>query len=134
MILEVFGKHKFGDDFIDSLIVYASEYLNIPDDIHIILSFKNLGGIAGTCAGQYLDEGVMEIQVNRGLDSVEFTRTIFHEMVHCKQMIEGDLVQGTPNKWKGVTFHARSYFEYPWEIQAYEYETLMEKEWYATNR
>ena len=48
-------------------------------------------------------------------------------MVHVKQYIKGELQSGIgnqPSRWKGKEYDV-SYFEAPWEQEAYELERVM---------
>lgn len=53
-------------------------------------------------------------------------RNLAHELVHCKQLILGEM-NSTNYKWKGVDYShvAEDYMDQPWEIEAYEAEDML---------
>lgn len=55
-----------------------------------------------------------------------FLLTIFHELVHAKQIADGRLVLGLPSRWNGEPYDVY-YQDLPWEIEAYALEKQMFK-------
>ena len=72
--------------------------------------------------GKYRD---FEIEVAKGKSVRETLMTIAHEMVHLKQFVMGELKDGvvpaTTSVWKGKIVNERkvSYWDLPWEIEAF---------------
>ena len=57
----------------------------------------------------------------------EILRTIFHELVHVKQYIAGELTsEGEIMRWNG-TVYIGAYELLPWEVEAFELEEVMMK-------
>lgn len=131
MFLELETKSPLSQDRLDEIFVFADDYLTLPENAYITLRFVDLGEVAGYCDEEDLEEGMIAIEINSGIDTEEeLVRTIFHEMVHCRQILEGSLVQGNPSTWKGIEFDG-PYGELPWEIEAYKLEGDMVNEFYA---
>lgn len=73
------------------------------------------------------DEGELYIHAHEKLNKENLTRTIFHEMVHLKQLITG---RWDPERltWEGQVYDC-AYSERPWEIEAFEQEDLLYAEY-----
>jgi Zn-dependent peptidase ImmA (M78 family) len=126
MIYEVNSMPKsISYDFLDSVVSFAADYLNL--DIDIIIEFKRLKKYQhGFC--EY-DEEETIITISNKLDVKEITSTLFHEMVHVKQHVNGQLLRGYI--WLGKTYDC-SYNELPWEVEAFELEQKMMSEFALT--
>lgn len=111
-------------DFMDSVISHAVKFLDIKN-VEIEIDFKKLGNIAANVDFDE-DENLVEICVNENLwrKEEEFERTIFHELVHVKQMIDGRLDNSYPSKWCGIIYTC-AYYDLPWEKEAYALEEKM---------
>jgi len=93
-----------------------NQLLNEYNDIDILVTVKtNLdNAVDGWCQQNSSDD--YEIEVERNLNDEYFIKTICHEMVHVKQGVTGELVNGTT--WRGKEYSN----EQPWEIEAYQLE------------
>jgi hypothetical protein len=74
----------------DDVVVYCRGKLEIPTDIHISIEYEDLSddGVKGWAydAG---DDGEYDIEIEQTLSVAETIKTVCHEMVHIKQMIDG---------------------------------------------
>ena len=128
MLYEVVNKPKKVDyELLDSLLSFGSDYLELEEDIYLILEFhkKMEPHIHGYCLYDY-DE--ICIEVNSRLTTEEMIVAIFHELIHVKQYESGDLMyDGKTSFWKGSLVEG-DYKFLPWEEEAYRIEKeMMEK-------
>jgi hypothetical protein len=104
----------------DKVVVFACDFLDLDVDLEI--EFR------GTESGGYVDfeEGEdVVVGINPKQSKNELIRTIFHEMVHVKQYVVGDLShENSDNLWKGEVVDL-PYSDRPWEKEAYEQEEAM---------
>ena len=100
---------------LDSLICFAAGYLDLDEDLELEIVFSNLG--EGKCGHVEYDEELYEVYLNKCLSEEEFIRTLFHEMVHVKQIFNGEYDPDT-SMWNGVVYKV-DYSELPWEKEAY---------------
>jgi hypothetical protein len=113
-------------ELIDKAIVHATNFLDIKNaDLNI--SFKRLGGVAAN-VDYFKEENTIDMEIDSEIWRYkdEFERTIFHEFVHAKQIMDGRLNIDYPSKWYGVEYNC-SYFDLPWEKEAYTLEEEMMK-------
>lgn len=113
-------------ELIDRAIKHGTNFLGIKD-VDIEISFKKLGGVAANV--DYFDEENtidMEIETEIWRYKDEFERTIFHELVHAKQIMDGRLNIDYPSTWDGIVYTC-SYYDLPWEKEAYALEEEMMK-------
>ncbi len=128
MIYFVGDRPKRFENFdFDSVILFAHKFLKLPDDLELEIEFealpKHMQGEAD------YDDEIALITLSSRITKTELIPTIFHEMVHIKQMINRDLIVGIGNKrtkWKGKYFTG-DYYEFPWEIEAFQLEENMMK-------
>lgn len=120
-------------EFLDKIIAFACQYLNLYfEELHI--TFESMNHTAAYVDFDIVDE-VVEMTLNDRLYKFkgELERTIFHEMVHVKQIQSGKLSTTTPARWLGNTYENYNYHELPWEIEAYALEEVMYQEWENQN-
>jgi hypothetical protein len=130
MILLTETKAPLSEERLDQVFAFAESYLSIPESAYVTLRFVSLDGVSGYCEEEDAEEGMVIIEIDKGLISEEdIITTIFHEMVHCRQILDGSLVQGNPSSWKGVEYDG-NYHELPWEVEAYAIEGDMVREFY----
>lgn len=119
MIYEVYDKPaNVSYEKLDAIIYHACKELDIANEI--MIEFDNLGGVAGNCD---VEEDIIELTINNTslVKGNELALTIFHELVHAKQILDGRLVQGeglTPSSWCGIIYTCE-YKKLPWEVEAY---------------
>ncbi len=121
MYYTAYAKPKIlSSKLMDKVVVFACDFLNLDVDLEI--EFK------GVESGGYVDfeEGEdIVVGINPKQSKHELIRTIFHEMVHVKQYVEGDLShEDSANLWKGEVVDV-PYMDRPWEKEAYEQEEAM---------
>lgn len=108
---------------LDRMICYAADYLGFNDDLQFEFKLRKLG--EGKCG--YVDyeedEDTYEIVLNSSLSEQEFIRTLFHELVHVKQMVNEEY-NPEESTWFGVVYTC-DYENLPWEKEAYVLEEEM---------
>ena len=73
-----------------------------------------------------------EVELNCDSPVFEITSTIFHELVHVKQIAEGRYVQGNlrkKNRWLGKIWRDTDPTKFPWELEAYDMEEALYEKW-----
>lgn len=130
MFLEVEGDCPVKMSMLDKIVSFAASYLQIDEDAWLTIKFSEQmeQNVCGWCDEIDIEEKWVEIEVNSNLCLIDMITTIFHEMVHCKQILDGRLVQGFPSIWKGIAYGGQ-YSELPWEIEAYRLERKMVEEY-----
>lgn len=81
------------------------------------------------------------IEVSSELSTIEFIKTVIHEMIHVKQYATGQMKerfkQGRKTYWKDKDYTDSSYSKSPWEREAYrKQETVFKsfmQEWLEIN-
>lgn len=118
--------------WLDKIIAFASDYLNLPDiDLTIHFHDEGFHGAAGFADGDEYEGWVIEINTEVA-DFEELVRTIFHELVHVAQIVTGRYIRGESGKlarWEGNVVKEKNYFDLPWEKEAYENESVMWANW-----
>jgi hypothetical protein len=121
LLYEVDNKpKKLSFDLLDRAIYFASEFLGLTNLNWLNVEFETLKKHQyGFCL--YDDEEIV-ITVAKRLSVHDIIVTIFHEMIHVKQYIDGRLEEGS--RWMGQVYNC-DYNELPWEKEAFELEKLM---------
>ena len=126
------GCHGLSMDFLDEVLDFGQYYLGLDSDFIIKLVFlSDLGKqVWGYCNGLEDEDYVIEISSN--INTSDMVETIFHELVHVKQIIDGRLDEDG-RTWKGKTYDTTKtpYKELPWEIEAFRLQRLMTKEFFS---
>lgn len=119
-------------DFLDEVLDFGQYYLGLDSDFIIKLVFlSDLGKqVWGYCNGIEDEDYVIEISSN--INTSNMVETIFHELVHVKQIIDGRLDEDG-RTWKGKTYDTTKtpYKELPWEVEAFRLQRLMTKEFFS---
>lgn len=105
--------------------------LDLPENTHISIQFNSKLVIQDHASVIDLDDdeedGVQwyEIEINSKLPADLIIRSIFHEMIHIKQLSTGRLryIKGVPH-WLGKPHLDTPYNRQPWEIEAYDKEEI----------
>lgn len=87
------------------------------------INLMKLKGYHGTCLD--LDNREYQIEVDKKLGlGDDFTTTIFHEMVHVKQLVYREF-------FTECNFYSshEEYMNLPWEIEAYELQEVLLEQW-----
>lgn len=118
--------------FLDEVLDFAQYYLGLDSDFIIKIVFLgNLGHkVWGYCNGLEDEDYVIEVSSN--INTNDIVETIFHELVHVKQIIDGRLDEDG-RTWKGRTYDTDKipYKELPWEVEAFRLQRLMTKEFFS---
>jgi hypothetical protein len=93
----------------------------------VYIEIKKLKDAHGYCLE--LDKREYEIEIDQRLKGDDLITTVFHEMIHVRQ--------GVRKQYQNInTINYKTYDEYmklPWEIEAYELQEVMLKEWNKKN-
>ena len=112
-------------DLLRKALAYASNYLKLDEDTFVDITFTRDCSAYGYAMD--IEPGEYEIEINSNNSVQEMIHTLFHELVHVKQYVYGELVSGEgnkPSKWKGKVCRA-DYADQPWEIEAYDLDKKM---------
>jgi hypothetical protein len=113
-------------DDLDGFVLLAYQFLEIPADVPLEIEFdEDLE--AFQCGNCDVDEDVIYVSLNPSMNLEDISRTLFHEMVHAKQILEGRLILGNakdPTTWNEKTYN-EEYEQLPWEIEAFQKENEM---------
>jgi hypothetical protein len=120
---------KIAEELISSAISFSLDFLELNIlDYELCISFERNSNICGYAD---LNEEEITITLNPSMTVSEILTTLFHEMVHVRQMINGTLVMGNfvrRTLWAGQEYIKSSYEDLPWEVEAFALEELMTKE------
>jgi hypothetical protein len=127
MIYEAINQpKKLETDLLDRAVLFACKYLKI--DLDLVIEFETLSkGQYGFCD---FDEDETIITLAKRLSVKDAIRTLFHELVHVKQHVDGRLERGYI--WCGRVYEC-DYTELPWEIEAYDLEEKMMEQFYGSH-
>lgn len=118
MNFEIYDKPESLDyEILDSAMFHALEFLELKPSLPIQVYFENLE----PCVHGYCDveDSQIFLNVSSELSQVETVQTLFHELIHAKQFLEGKIdFDAWPNT---------SHSNLPWEIEANEIEQLIWK-------
>lgn len=128
MIYEVINQPKRIETvLLDSAVSFACEYLQL--DIDLIVEFDTLQ--KHQCGYCDYEEGEVIVTIAKRLSKKEAIQTLFHELVHAKQYVEGRLEDGY--KWLGKVYED-DYRKLPWEVEAFDLEEKMMEAFYGGNQ
>ena len=117
---------KISVEELDEVIVYASKYLDINNEILLKISFtSSIDPVFGYYEG--IDDDEYQITINSKISYEDIVETLFHELVHLSQHIRGDFDQDM-RMWKGKKYDS-SYFDLPWEKEAFYHQEIMMEEY-----
>ena len=114
-------------------MAFCYDYLGIDDNLELEISFVNDFESNQTGDSDINEDGTAEINISNKLIRKEVIATIFHELVHIKQIWKKELVIGegfTPSKWYGKE-HMNNYLLLPWEEEAFRLENEMMRIFYV---
>ena len=110
----------------DKMVCFAADFLGIDGTLEVYFDGEFDDGCCGYCEYDP-EEEELSIYINPKHDKHDIVNTFFHEMVHVKQYLKGELESGIgkqSSRWKGKEYNT-SYFDAPWEREAYELEKVM---------
>jgi len=125
MIYEVVNQPKRIETvLLDSAVSFACSYLQL--NVDFVIEFETLK--KHQCGFCDYDEDEVIVTIAKRLSQKDIIRTLFHELVHVKQYIDGRLDHGY--KWFGIVYED-DYDKLPWEIEAYKLEEKMMESFYG---
>lgn len=97
---------------------------------YIDITIKKIKDAQGYC----LDCGdrEFEIEIDQRLKGEDLLTCVFHEMVHVKQGVRGELkdISYTAKQWKGEEYINLIYdYDHPWEEEAYHLQEEILEAW-----
>lgn len=104
-----------------------------------VFSRKNFENETGAAGMVYpYAEGLITMDLDSRMGMDKLIHTIAHEMVHVKQIAKGQLsYDGKKIFWKGKRYYPKrmSYYDHPWEIDAWRNEkVLASRVWYTLEK
>jgi hypothetical protein len=128
-MLTILGKPKRIDGkIIIDACYFALEFLQIEKAvIEICVEFEHISADAGYCDWDE-DDRVATITLGKDGSINDLLKTLFHEFVHVKQFVVGDLIPGFNLKWRSEPNLDRDLVEYedlPWEKEAFALENKL---------
>ncbi len=113
----------------DAVVWFVSNYLPRHKlDIEVRHRGLKREGVQGWCnieGDTYRPRSFM-IEIHNRLDESEYLRTLFHELVHVKQFVRGELKDKRSKKyWKDEDISDIEYDNDPSEIEALQMEDLL---------
>ncbi len=133
MLYETVTGKKFSK-VIDDAMTFIVNHLDLPSHVWVDITMQKLPeGSCGGCVdlGDDGDHHYFDLDINNNLTQQEIVRTIFHEMKHVEQTVNGRLDQRT---WCGIDYTGVAYNDRPWEKEAYEFESRTISEYNRVNR
>lgn len=123
--------HNVSLENLDCILTFSMDYLDFDTDIPLTISFEvDYDEQSGFIE---VDEDEIVLAINPKLEGEELVRTVFHELVHAKQILTGQYVPGEgklPGTWNGVMYTC-DYYDLPWEKNAYALEEKMCGEYFG---
>lgn len=122
-----------GIEQLHDAVMFAYQYLDIPDGTSTEVIFNNKRDPFVGFAMYDFEEQLAEIYIYNKQSAEEILRTLFHEFVHIKQVIDKRLVvfeDSYDRIWNGEHFLHMSepnelYNDLPWEVEAHSIEQQM---------
>jgi predicted metallopeptidase len=117
---------------LDEVLSFAQYYLGLEEEYIIRIVFEEdlAAGVLGYCDGEIDEEYVIEIK--KQMTQKEMIATIFHELVHVKQMMDGMLGEDG-STWAGIHYDRKKipYDSLPWEKHAHMLQNFMIEEFFS---
>ena len=123
---------RLSEELLHRAVLHAVEFLDL-DDVDFEIIFDTIG--KEQCGYVDYEEADSEcdleeeilVYVAKRLPANEILRTIFHELVHVKQYVAGELTsEDEIMKWNGGVYIG-AYELLPWELEAFALEEEMMK-------
>jgi hypothetical protein len=129
---------KLSKKLLEETLTFAQDYLDLPYNTYVNIEYLSQESELhfGFCMDMDKKELEYSIEINRNTSIEQMTATLFHELVHVKQYIDGRLVSGegrSPATWFGIPIY-EEYDNQPWEVEAYALEKEMVKEFMFERR
>ena len=104
---------------LDSIMTRIIDHLELPSNVYI--TFERSKDPTGGCIE--LEDNEFLIEIPKKVTDAEFMAFVAHEMKHVEQYSSGRLKQG--ELWMGICYKDTPYHEKPWEIEAYQFESVV---------
>lgn len=134
-------------DHLDEAIYWALNELKIVDSKHVINVNVTKKALTEYKAHGFLTEIIsskgklklFEVLINPDQNKSELIKTLFHELVHVKQITKGELKFETERSsfWKGKLVHPNRFKIYkniPWEKEAYDMEEKLYRKYLSIRK
>jgi hypothetical protein len=124
------------EEAIDKIMSFGMIWLDIPGHTEVTLIFDEdlvASKTDGWADEVEADEGLVDISIRPDMSYEDLVATIFHELVHVRQIVRGELIQASPSIWNGKAYKG-DYLELPWEKEAYELEHKMVSAFFTRRR
>ena len=114
---------------LDSAICFAADNLDLPENISIDIQYiDGKSNLWGSCDQEELDNLEFVIEINKDLTTNDMIETLFHELVHVKQIASKQY--NVDNKtWNNIVYNC-NYNELPWEIEAFYLQEKLADEYF----
>lgn len=120
MLYTVTGGNTKQRKVVDTAMSYVIQLLNIPHNVFVDIELTTMdvkGGVMQIAGKRFL------MEINKKESLAEIAYTVFHEMKHVEQIAKGHLVWSFDTcLWKGEDHTKTSYYDRPWEKEAYIFE------------
>ena len=131
LMLEVNGGTKRERELVERAVEFSIKYL-MPRKRKLYLEV-DIVKLEGDVTGFHNSDEKYEhhLEINKGMPEEELLSTVFHEMVHVRQMERGELKdKGLIKVWKGeehlhIYSSHEDYMDLPWEKEAYDLQEKM---------
>lgn len=118
---------KLNEELFNRAVLHAVKFLGICDiDFDIVfdsLPKERAGEVDYEEGDEYCDEEIT-VYIAKRLSANEILRTLFHELVHVRQYISGELTYEDTFRWNGELYE-EEYQNLPWEVEAFALEEEM---------
>lgn len=140
MKLRVLEDRKKDRDELFSVATFAANRLGLRDS-HVQVTIKLVESTVETWRGSVVFSGNpldLLIKVRRDQTKNDVIETVFHELVHVRQIVSGDLLfRGQTMTYRKVDFPTcdpkilseETYFSLPWEVEARRVAEDLMSEW-----
>jgi hypothetical protein len=127
MILVDGGRAKQRQDLYRAAIFSWNYLMPRISRCEIYIELTKLKAVHGYCLE--INDREYEIEIDRRLKGDDFLTTVFHEMIHVRQGVRKEHPDMGYTKYNNHD----EYLKQPWEVEAYELQEIMLKEWNRRN-
>ena len=114
---------------LDSAICFASDNLGLPENISIDIQYiDSESNLWGSCDQEEPNNLEFVIEINKDLTINDMIETLFHELVHVKQ-IAFKQYNVDKKTWNNIVYYC-NYNELPWEIEAFYLQEKLANEYF----
>ena len=114
---------------LDSAICFASDNLGLPENISIDIQYiDSESNLWGSCDQEEPNNLEFVIEIKKKLTINDMIETLFHELVHVKQ-IAFKQYNVDKKTWNNIVYDC-NYNELPWEIEAFYLQEKLADEYF----